>query len=70
LSVYNEFNNNHNITATDINVSQFSQIKDEKTWLNVTAGVNIKVSQKSNIYADIIYDHNNINELVAYRYNF
>ena len=70
LSVYNKFNNSHNITATDINVSQFSQIKDEKTWLNVTAGVNIKVSQKSNIYADIIYDHNNINELVAYRYNF
>ena len=70
LSVYNKFNKSHNITATDINVSQFATIKDEKTWLNVTAGINVKVSQKANIYADVIYDHNNINELVAYRYNF
>jgi hypothetical protein len=70
LSVYNKFNKSHNITATDINVSQFATIKDEKTWLNVTAGINVKVSQKANIYADVIYDHNNINELIAYRYNF
>ena len=70
LSVYNKFNKSHNITATDINVSQFATIKDEKTWLNVTAGINVKVSQKANIYADVIYDHNNINELIAYHYNF
>ena len=70
LSIYNKFNKSHNITATDINVNQFAKIKDEKTWLNVTAGINVKMSQKANIYADVIYDHNNINELIAYRYNF
>lgn len=70
LSVYNKFNKSHNITATDINVNQFANIKDDKTWLNITAGINIKVSPKSNIYADVIYDHHDINELIAYRYSF
>lgn len=70
LSVYNKFNKNRNISATDINVSQYAQIKDDKTWLNVTAGLNIKVSDQSNLYADVIYDHHNINELIAYRYSF
>ncbi|MEC6796110.1 autotransporter domain-containing protein [Photobacterium sp. S4TG1] len=70
LSVYNKFNKSHNITATDINVNQYANIKDDKTWLNITAGINIKVSPKSNIYADVIYDHHDINELIAYRYSF
>ncbi|PSU97973.1 autotransporter domain-containing protein [Photobacterium kishitanii] len=70
LSVYNKFNKSHNITATDINVSQFAQVKDDKTWLNVTAGLNVKVSDQSNVYADVIYDHHNLNELIAYRYSF
>ena len=70
LSVYNKFNKSKNITATDINVGQFAQIKDDKTWINAIAGLNVKVSQKSNFYAEAIYDHKNVTGLAGYRYSF
>ena len=70
LSIYDKFNKSKNITATDINVGQYAKVKEDKTWLNGIIGLNVKVSEKSNFYAEAIYDHKKVTGLVGYRYSF